>query len=459
MNGGLERGFAVLAATLLVLTGVTFVASPTTARADADFAFEPPVPDEYSFTPPERGGTARVGDDRFDTAQAAVDAAEPGETVVLDGRFDGPVVVNQSDVTVASEPGTVALVEGDAEGNVLTINGRNVTIRGVWVRNSGTDTSTNDAGIWVNGTGTTVVDSRVTDSTFGIWIDGVDRVEIRNNTIVGREEVTPLSYRGNGIQIWKSEHSVVADNRITDVRDGIYYSWASDVLARGNTMWELRYGVHYMYSDDCTLENNLAFDNDVGYALMVSKRLHIVNNTAINNTGRSGHGLLVKSIDETEIRNNSLIRNDRGLYVYNSMDNEIAWNLVLENDIGVHLTAGSVRERVHHNSFIANGEAVRAVIGEQVEWNASGAGNFWSGASTTDVDGDGIGETRYQPAGMVQRLVVREPLAGLFGDSPAFSLIRLAESSVPIIESPGVVDHHPLVNTPHEDWRRYYERH
>ncbi|MFB6099312.1 MAG: NosD domain-containing protein, partial [Salinibacter sp.] len=220
-----------------------------------------------------------------------------------------------------------------------------------------------------------------------------------------------------------------------------------------NTMWDLRYGVHYMYSDDCTLRGNLSFNNDSGYALMVSQRLQIVNNTAVNNTGASGHGILLKSIDRTEIRNNTVVRNETGLYVYNSLDNVITGNLVLENKIGIHLTAGSVREEVHGNSFIANGEAVRAVIGEQVVWNR----NYWSEASTADVDEDGISDIRYRPAGLVERLIAQKPMTRLFADSPAFATIRLAESSIPVIESPGVIDKHPLVNPPHDGWKKYYE--
>jgi len=457
MSNRLERGFAVLAITMLVLsTGVALTAPADGSDAEG-LDFDPGVPNEYSFSAPTQDGTAEVDGESFDSVQAAVSTAESGATVVLRGRVNGPVTVNESNVTLTSAPGTLALVEGDGESNVLTINGANVTVERIWVRNSGNDTAENDAGIWINGTNSHVVDSRVTGITFGIWIDGVDDARVENNTIVGRESVYPLSNRGNGIQIWKSDGSLIADNRITDVRDGIYYSWASNVLARGNTMWDLRYGVHYMYSDDNTLRNNLAFNNDVGYALMVSERLVIVNNTAINNTGQSGHGILVKSIDWTEIKNNTLVRNDKGLYVYNSLDNVVTGNLVLENDVGVHLTAGSVREEVHHNSFLENDEPVRAVIGEQVAWNASDEGNYWSGADLADVDGDGISEVRYQPAGAVERLAVREPQARLFTDSPAFAVIRLAESSVPIIETPGVVDHHPLATPLHEDWRRYYE--
>ncbi len=451
-----ERGFAVLAATLLVLSMAAVVAVPSDAKRDSDLAFDPGVPAEYSFESPSGPGVASVDGERYDSVDAAVAAAEPGDTVRLTGVFDERVTVDTDGITLTSADGSMAVIDGGGVDDVLTLNGENITVNRIWIRNSGRDAAGNDAGVWVNGTAARIVDSRLTAITFGIWVDGVDDVLIENNTIVGRESVRPLSYRGNGIQLWKTENSRVTANHITDVRDGIYYSWASGVLANRNVMWDLRYGVHYMYSDDCRLVNNTAFGNDVGYSLMVSQRLEIVNNIAVNNHGKSGHGILVKSIDKTTIRGNVLIGNKKGLYVFNSLDNVIADNLVMANDVGVHLLAGSVREEVYNNSFVRNDEPVRAVIGEQVEWNTSGVGNYWSGARTADVDGDGVSDVRYRPAGIVERLMVTKPIARVFADSPAFSAIRLAESSVPVIESPGVIDHHPRVE-PNHDWRSYYD--
>ncbi len=461
MGRRLETGFALLAAGIVVLTlvAVAGTAGPGKKDPEADsVAFDPAVPGEYEFSSPNRSGKATVDGEQFDSVRAALRAADPGDTVRLRGRFDERVVVNTDNVTLTGPPDGFARIDGSGQGNVLVLNGDNVTIRRVWVSDSGRDASENDAGIWVNGTAARILDSRLTDITFGIWVDGVDDVLIRNNTIVGRESVRPLSYRGNGIQLWETTDSRVADNRITDVRDGIYYSWASDVTARNNTMWDLRYGVHYMYSDDCRLVDNLAFDNDVGYALMVSERLDLENNTAINNTGESGHGILLKSIDETTIRNNTLVGNGDGIYVYNSLDNVIAGNLVLANDVGVHLAAGSVRETVYGNSFIHNDQPVRAVTSQQVAWNTTDRGNYWADARTVDRDDDGVSEVRYRPAGLVEHLVRRHPRAAVFANSPAFDAIRLAESSLPVVAAPGVVDHHPLVAPPHDNWRRYYAR-
>ncbi|MFC7156766.1 nitrous oxide reductase family maturation protein NosD [Halomarina halobia] len=458
MGDDVERGFVLLAVAVVVAVVVASLAAPGSASPDDALAFDPGVPAEYAFDEPATPGVASVDGREFDSAQAAVDAAEPGDTVRLAGRFDGRIAVTTPNVTLTSAPGRLALVDGGETGDVLTIEADGVTVDRVWVRNSGRDTAGNDAGIWVNGTNATIRDSRVTAVTFGVWVDGVDDATIANNTIVGREAVRPLSYRGNGIQLWKTDGTFVADNRITDVRDGIYYSWSSHVLARGNAMWDLRYGVHYMYSDDNRLVNNTAFDNDVGYALMVSERLELVDNVAFNNSGTSGHGILLKSIDHTEIRDNHLVGNRRGLYVYNSLDNTIAGNLVLGNGVGVHLTAGSVEERVHGNSFVNNDRAVLAVVGELVTWNATDRGNYWSDARRADVDRDGVNEVRHRPAGLAEHLVQRHPQAAVFAASPAFDAVRTAESSFPVVETPGVIDYYPLADPPHDDWRRYYAR-
>jgi nitrous oxidase accessory protein len=442
-------GLAVIA---LALVGQGGAATSSAGPVD----FDPGVPDEYEFTMPTAAGEATVDGATYESLAAAFDAADPGETVRLRGRFDTEARLATPNVTVVGVGERMPVINGSGEGDVLTIDAANVTLDGVWVRNSGYDPAGNDATIWINGSHATVRNSRVTETTFGIWVDGVTHATITNNTIVGRERITPLSYRGNGIQLWETSDVLVRNNRITDVRDGIYYSWADEVLAQNNTMWDLRYGVHYMYSDDCTLRNNVAFGNDAGYALMVSKRLHIVNNTAVNNSGRSGHGIMVKDIDHSVITDNDVVANQKGFFVYNSLNNTITENVVLENDIGVHLTAGSVRERVWHNTFINNAMPVLATIGEQVAWNTTGAGNYWSGAHVADVDNDGHSEVRYQPAGLVENVVARNPQANVFARSPAFDAVRLAESSIPLIEAPGVVDHHPYVRPQDDDWRRFY---
>jgi nitrous oxidase accessory protein len=455
---GRDRAFALLSVGLLI--GVLVAAGTTigTGAPEAGNRVGVALPDVPTDPPlPQQDGVVRVDGDRYDTVAAALDAAEAGDVIRLDGRFDERVVVDTPNVTLVADSPDAAVLDGGGTGDVLVVAADGVTVRNLWVRNSGYETASNDAAVFVNASGVTFRDGRITEATFGVWLDGVRDARVTNNTIVGRERITPATDRGNGIQIWQTSDSLIANNRITDVRDGIYFSWASDVVARDNAVWDVRYGVHYMYSDDCRLANNTAANNDVGYALMVSQRLTVVNNTAINNTGASGHGILLKSIDDTTVRGNDLVGNGNGLYLYNSLRNEIRGNLVLENDVGVHLTAGSVEERVSNNTFVRNDRHVWAVVGEQVTWNES-VGNYWGGATVTDVDSDGVGDGRYRPAGAVQRLLADHPAARIFTSSPAFAAIRRAERTVPVVAVPGVVDHRPLTEPPHDDWRSHYAR-
>ncbi|RDZ48723.1 nitrous oxide reductase family maturation protein NosD, partial [Haloferax sp. Atlit-4N] len=153
---------------VIVAAGVGVATAPTHAQTDSPVDFEQPVPDEYSFEGPSESGSATVGGETYTSLQTAVDAAEPGDQIRLDGEFDERVVVNTSNVTLVGTPGRTARIDGNGTGDVLTLNGDDITLRRVWVYNGGYDTSGNDAGIWVNGTNTTIRDSRVTKTTFGI---------------------------------------------------------------------------------------------------------------------------------------------------------------------------------------------------------------------------------------------------------------------------------------------------
>ncbi|GAA0284680.1 nitrous oxide reductase family maturation protein NosD [Halobacterium noricense] len=458
---GIERGFAVAVVAVLVVSVGAVVAAPSDdAAGSPEVAFDAPVPAEYDFglsSVGERGdGYAAISGERYDSLAAAVDAAAPGDTVDVHGHVAGPVSVDTPNVTIAGQSSSQSVVSGEAEGDVVTVNASGVTIRDVWVRNAGYSTADNDAAVWVDAPSATVANVRITNTTFGVWVNGVPDARVANTTIVGRTSVERRSDRGNGIQLWRANDAEVADNRITDVRDGVYFSWSSGVVASNNTLWDLRYGVHYMYSDRNRLANNTAFDNDAGYALMVSDDLEIVDNVAVNNTGTSGHGVLVKEVDHSTIAGNDLVGNDNGIFVYNSLDNAFRDNLVLANDVGVHLTAGSVDVRAAGNSFVDNADAMYAVVGEQVAWNASDRGNYWSDASPVDVDHDGVSEVRFQPDGTVENLARDHPETRVFASSPAFDAVRLAGRSVPLVDAPGVVDHHPLATPAHDDWRRYY---
>ncbi|OYR45209.1 nitrous oxide reductase family maturation protein NosD [Halorubrum sp. Eb13] len=410
------------------------------------------------------GGNATDGENAtagtYESLTAAVDAAEPGDAVELSGVFEPtePVVVDEPNVTVRASETHGALVDGRGEDSVVVLEAPNAAIEGVWIHDTGEDLESQDAGVYVagNASGATLSELYLTDAAFGVWVNGADEVTVADSRIEGTE-APRFANRGNGINLWETEGSEIRDTEITDVRDGIYYSWASDVEATGNTLWDLRYGVHYMYSDDNRIADNVAFENDVGYALMVSDSIEVVNNTAVANRGQSGHGILLKEIDRSVVRDNRLVANDDGIFLYNAQHNEVRGNLLYANGVGVHHSAGTSETTVAGNGFVENEEPVLTTTRDLVAWNGSDRGNYWSDARVADADGDGISDTRHRPAGAAQRLVQEHPAAAVFADGPAFDAIRLVESRFPAVETAGVVDHRPLADPVHdvEPYRPY----
>lgn len=453
-----DAWFATVAG--IVLLAVVTVGAVGLVSDDAEGeVWSPPEPDVYAPTEPSSPGMATVGDQTFDDLQAAVDAAEPGDVIQLEGAFSERVVIDTPGIELRTADGASgpAHIDGDGSGTVLTINASSVLIEGIWVSDSGMDRSAPDAGIMVYGANVTLERVQITDSLFGVWIHGGHDATIRDSTIIGSTDV-PITERGNGIHLWEAAGAEIIGNDITQSRDGIYFQWSSEVYAADNRLWDLRYGVHYMYSDDNTLAGNLAFDNDVGFALMVSENLTIEDNVAIDNRGPSSHGILVKDIDDSVIRGNDVVNNGQGFFVYNAHNNVIEDNLILENDLGIQFTAGSSGEVVIGNSFINNErDVLSTATTRQTAWNDSNRGNFWADARTIDLDGDGTGEVRHQPAGIVEQLLHDHPESAVFTESPAFDAVRLAESSFPVLEVPGIVDHRPLTDSPHDHWRSYYD--
>ena len=453
-----ETWFVAIAG--VVLLSVAAVGAVAIATDDAGTEiWSPPEPDRFFADAPTTDGVATVNGQSYDQLQAAVDAAGPGDIIEVTGRFSEHVTIDTPDVEVrtADAADGPSMIDGSGVGTVITVDAPNVTIADVWVANSGLDRSAPDAGVYVNASAATLSSVQITDSLFGVWVHGAPDVTIEDSTIIGPSEVS-IPERGNGIQLWRATDATIHGNDITQVRDGIYFQWSNGVTATDNRLWELRYGVHYMYSDDNRLVNNLAFNNDIGFALMVSENLTIADNVAIDNRGPSSHGILVKDIDHSVLRGNEVVNNGQGLYVYNSHNNVFEDNLILENDIGMMFTAGSSGERVVGNSFIHNDRAaIATTVTAQIAWNDSVRGNYWSDARTIDLSNDGTSEVRHQPAGIVEELLQLHPEVAVFTESPAFDAVQLAESSFPVLEVPGIVDHRPLTEPAHDHWRSYYE--
>ncbi|PRY73113.1 nitrous oxide reductase family maturation protein NosD [Halomonas ventosae] len=395
--------------------------------------------------------------------QPLIAQASDGDRLMLpEGRYPGPLVIDRT-LTLSGEPG--AVIDGGGEGHAVVLEAPNSVIEGVTIENWGANLTDMDAGLFVeaSATGSVIRDSRLTGPGFGIWLDAVAEVQVRDNVIRGDESLRSQD-RGNGVHLFNVRDVTVEGNDIRHTRDGIYIDTSSQSLLRDNHMQALRYGVHYMYAHDNRLEGNTTRNTRTGYALMQSKRLEVIGNRSDDDRH---YGILMNNITDSTLRGNRVSgvnqRRDaqgqglvsgaegKALFVYNAQYNRFEANRLAESDIGIHLTAGSEDNELVGNAFVDNRQQVMYVATRAQEWSEAGRGNYWSDYLGWDLAGDGVGDTPYEPNDAMDRLLWRYPVARLLMHSPAVLALRWVQRQFPVFRPQGVKDSHPLMNEPDLD--------
>ncbi|MCF6311205.1 MAG: nitrous oxide reductase family maturation protein NosD [Verrucomicrobiales bacterium] len=377
---------------------------------------------------------------------AVLSSCENGDEIILgNGIFTGNFRITKS-IRITGKGG---ILDGGGQGTVLTLDAPNIAVTEIQVRNSGSDLSGPDCGIYLSpaATGSRVSSNLIELCAFGIWVHECRSVTIEDNQVMG-SKTGHTSNRGNGIQLFDSTEVTARDNTIRNGRDGIYISATENSLIEGNHIEGARYGIHYMYSYSNTVRGNICRNNGNGYALMESKHLIVENNLAENNKGQ---GLQFRDAQYCTIRNNRLIGNAEGLFFYSSTNNKILDNLVKNNKVGVKIWAGSLRNQVEGNRFIGNSQQVFYVGTTEIEWGSDKRGNYWSDYLGWDQDGDGIGDRPYRVNSFHARLLYRFPAAALLMNSPSLETLSLLERRLPVLRTPTITDRKPLMNNTASD--------
>ncbi len=388
-----------------------------------------------------------------ESVAAAVKLARSGDTVRVERGFytehlliDKPLRLEGVDRPTLS---------GGQRDDVIRVTAPDVIIEGLIVRDSGHDLTAQNAGIYVQpGSDRIAIRNNVlVYNLFGIWLEKLKDPEASNNLITGLRDVASAQ-RGNGIQLYNTTGARIIGNRISYARDGIYVDVSNHAVFRGNIMHDLRYGTHYMTSNDNLWEDNETYHNRGGLALMEVRRQVVRNNRA---WGNSDHGIMLRTIVDSQIENNVVAGNDRGFFIYDAESNTIRGNRVIGNRVGAHVSAGSIHNDVDANDFIQNQEQVRYVASRDEQWGSK-QGNFWSNYMGWDGDGDGLGDIPYEANDVVDRLSWQHPLMKLLLNSPAVHSLRLIARQFPLLRSPSIVDKHPRMHPLSPDWRQWIDK-
>jgi nitrous oxidase accessory protein len=381
-----------------------------------------------------------------DGLKKAIAAASSGDTLrLLPGHHQGPVVIDK-ELIIEATGKPPAEVLGNGIGSVIRIEAPNVTVRGIHVTGSGSNSTNIDAGIYVaQGADNPIIEDNIVEGNlFGVSLHGPKNALVRHNVIANRNDLW-LNNRGNGVHMWNNYGSRMEANEVTGGRDGIFVQLGADNIIAGNRFAKLRFAVHFMYSKRGAISDNLSVGNHVGYALMYSDFLKVAGNVTVRDRD---YGLMLNSARKGDIHDNVVYgTQDKCLFFYLAVKNKLHDNRFEGCGIGVHVT-GSDANLVGNNAFVGNRVQMHYAGTKNYEWSIDRRGNYWSDNPAFDLNGDGMADTAYRPNDIVDWVVWRYPLSKLLLSSPAMEILRAGQSQFPALYPGGVVDSYPLMTPP-----------
>lgn len=389
--------------------------------------------------------------------QGRIDAASPGETLSIPSGIHSGNLRIRKPLRLSGEPG--AEIRGEGTGCVIEVLAPGVVIENLRISQSGTNLSTDDAGIRIEADGVIIRGNSLQNVLHGIYLKGASSARIEKNVVEGwslNVEAADIDNsamcstgsdrRGNGIHAWNSRNNEIRGNTISDMRDGIYLSFTRDSLIEGNRASSCRYGLHYMYSDGNTIVDNTFMRNAAGAALMFSKNLAVRGNRFVDHRGTRAGGIVLHSVDYSRIENNTAQQNRTSLYMQNCNGNTFRGNRISQSYIGLRLTGSSTANRFEENVLGNNLHNVD-ISGrtDRNDWDDGRRGNYWDGNASIDLNADGVGEWPHHEVDLLGPHRQAFPLVALLSGGPFMRTIQFAIQRSP---APGlfvITDKRPLL--------------
>lgn len=373
------------------------------------------------------------------SVRAALDTAAPGDVIrVHAGRYEEGNL--RIDKPVRLEGDGFPVLDGGNTHEVLTVTAPDVTIRGFDIRNSGTSSLEDYAGVKVSGTErATIAGNRIRHCNFSIHLAKSKDCRILDNEIhgdPGREQDT-----GNGIHLWYCDRVTIARNQVRGHRDGIYLEFATGSTIEGNTVEDnLRYGLHFMFSHGNAYRGNSFQRNGAGVAVMYSRQVEMTSNYFGSNWGSASYGLLLKDMTDGRIADNTFDRNTTGVAMHGSNRMTLEHNRFTGNGWAVQIQSSSSSNTIRGNNFSGNSFDI-AADGELDDNRLEG--NYWDKYEGYDLKRDGTGDVPYRPVSLYAVVVGRVPSSVLLLRSPVVHLLDQAEKAFPSITPERVADPRP----------------
>lgn len=334
------------------------------------------------------------------------------------------------------------IIDGEDQGEIITVVSDNVTIDGLFIINVGTSYTEDYAAIRVIKSKNFLIQNVVLEKLFfGIYLEKSRDGRVFHNKIIG--DAVEEFNSGNGIQLWYSKNIEVEQNIVQHVRDGIYLEFSDEILIKNNISTNnVRYGLHFMFSNNDIYENNVFENNGSGVAVMFSKEIKMRNNTFRKNWGAASFGMLLKEINDAEITGNTFEENTVGISIEGSNRIKYLNNNFLNNGWALKVRGACYGNTFSTNNFMHNSFDVS--YNSKLNDNIF-SGNYWSKYTGYDLDKDGTGDIPYRPVKLFSYIVNRTPETIVLLRSLFMDIIDFSEKVSPVFTPDKLLDATPLM--------------
>ena len=289
--------------------------------------------------------------DPGESIQAAVDAADPGDTIIVrDGTYTENINVYKR-LTIFSENGSASTIvqAANSSKHVFNVPSDYVNISGFTVTGA---TDGAKGGIYLNNADhCNISDNIAYNNFYGIWLKSSG-----NNTLSGNYAYDNSQY---GIRLYNSSNNTLSGNYpYNNSCHGIWLESSSNNTLSGNDAYNnSKYGISLSSSSNNTLSGNNAYNNSRhGIRLEFSSNNTLSGNDAYNN---SCHGIrLYNSSNYNTLSGNNAYNNSGGIHLesssnYNNLSGNNAYN---NSGHGIRLSSSSNYNTLTDNTVNSNTE-------------------------------------------------------------------------------------------------------
>ena len=375
------------------------------------------------------------------TLNEAISSAKNFDTIIVKkGTYKEHNIIVDKPLTIIGE--NYPIIDGELKGEIITITSDNVTVDGLFIINVGTSYTEDYAAIRVKKSKNFVIQNLVLEKLFfGIYLEKARNGKVFHNKIVG--DAIQEYNSGNGIQLWYCKNIQIEHNYVQHVRDGIYLEFSDDCLIKNNVSANnLRYGLHFMFSNNDIYQDNTFENNGAGVAVMFSKHIKMYNNVFKENWGTASYGMLLKKINDAEIKGNIFEENTIGINIEGSNRITYSNNNFINNGWAIKVRGACYTNIFKNNNFLYNSFDIS--YNSKINDNEFDK-NFWSNYTGYDLDKNGIGDVPYRPVKLFSYIVNRTPETIILLRSLFIDIIDFSEKVSPVFTPDNLLDNNPLI--------------